>query len=306
MSNLVLLSKVKDEVGDVKELLKLPFERQFYLIDSSANFAVKSLIENAIFDARSNLSKFIRYEFCPFIYHDGAESMLLHLAYKNKVLAHKDWVVKLDAKERISEEYYNILKMSIPKLIENNILHLYKRSKLQIWCYYEDMFFIGSPHPSLANRRGNGLDITTMNGWDESYIFHTKQKDHMFAWIVSGFKYYCDPISNQINLVYSADSGRGSEETIKIQIQNRYIFRDLCRKYNIDPNFDDLTNYFKDKVSNGTLHKIPMDLLNIMNHEYIIKNYLRYLMNHDMQIIKKEENMWNLIDYIQNNEKNRK
>lgn len=289
MSNLVLLSKIKDEVDDVKELLKLPFEWQFYLIDSLANFAVKSLIENAIFDARSNLKKTIRYDFCPFTYHDSQESNLMWLAEKHEVLKHGDWVVKLDAKERISVDYYNILVGSIPSLEKNGVCHLYKRSKLQVWKYYEDMMFIGPQHPVLMGRRGQGVDITKMQGWQDSFISHTGQKDHIASWIINGFKYYMSGRSNQIDLVYSEDSGRGNSEIIARQTTNRYQFRELCRKSNIEPTFDNLTEYFK-----NNLKDMSQELMNCIERELIIKNYIRYLLGHDINKIYEEQKDWSL------------
>lgn len=296
MLNLVLLSKVKDEISDVKELLKLPFERQFYLIDNSVNFAVKSLIENAIFDARSNLNKFIRYEFCPFSYHDGAENNLMWLAEKSETLKHGGWIVKLDAKERISTDYYNILLGSIPSLEKNNIFHMYKKSKLMIWKYFEDMVFMGAQHPSLWGRRGQGVDITKMQGWRDDFLYHTSEKNHIESWVINGFRYFSSGRSNQIDLIYSEDSGRGNSEIIKQQTANRYVFRETCRKNNIEPNFDNLTIKFKEWKLDKS--KVPHEIVQFIENEMIIKNYFRYILGDDLKQIYEEQKTWSFINWL--------
>ena len=145
-----------------------------------------------------------------------------------------DWFVTIDSMERLAPKFTSDIREFIEKCRASQIRSIYKRGKGLMWEFFDDQYFLGSPHWGLQNARPKAIEISNFEDYkDESqYCYNVRddqrEDDHFVDHFVK--YYYVYGRSNHL-LLGREDDREGFQE----HEENRQLFRFYCKhELNLD------------------------------------------------------------------------
>lgn len=201
-----------------------------------------------------------------------------------------DWFLIRDSRERFNKDWIKDIKNLISHLEINNIQSIYNYGKGFGFKYYDDMFFLGTPHWGLNGARQNYIDLS--NFFDEEKKEHTwRLKDGEGNRAESNFidhftkYYYVYGRSNHMLL------GRENDKNgFEIAENNRQKFRLYCSKLGLEFTLDSLKNFLQKQD-----WKKDSVFVEMFNKEEILKTFYRWhILQYNLETILKDRLTWNL------------
>lgn len=201
-----------------------------------------------------------------------------------------DWFFIRDSRERFNEDWIKNIKNLVNEFIKNKIKSVYNYGKGFAFEYYDDMFFLGTPHWGLNGARQNSIDLS--HHFDEEKKEHTwRLKDGEGSRKESNFidhfakYYYVYGRSN--HMLLGRENDRNSFEMVE---NNRQNFRSYCNKIGLDFNLESLKQFLsKDDWKKDSI------FIEMFNKEEILKTFYRWhILKHPIEDILKDRFTWSV------------
>lgn len=222
-----------------------------------------------------------------------------NIALQSDKLNDMDWIVILDAPERINPDFVKRLHSElIPVMEKEKVDVVFQSTKPVMFRLYKgETRFYSNPHTGLrvcSNQRA--IDLNHYPDFKTNGSSIWSLRDPLLSW-VRGSQYYLWGYSNHVNLVYEpqrfldhprANELMGEHEEVRKKFRNYVRFQ-----LGFEPNKDNLIKY----MSN------PKDwtnqFLEFVEYEKILKTFYRYYVLQQNYIeIYNTENDWKLKNYL--------
>jgi hypothetical protein len=182
-----------------------------------------------------------------------------------------DWFITLDSMERLNPDFTLKLREFTGQLLFNKVRSVYNYGKGFMWEYFDDMYFLGSPHWGLQGARDKMIDISSIEGYEDpkTYSYNVRNESRQPEHFVDHFLkyYYVYPRSN--HLLLGREQNRKEFEELE---GNRQQFRFYCRKkLGLDFTVDSLKEY----LSGESWHH-DKKFIEMFNKETILKDFYRW------------------------------
>jgi len=188
-----------------------------------------------------------------------------------------DWFILRDSTERLTPDFTGKVHDVCQKFDKMGIQTVYESSKILMARYYDDQFFLGSPHWGLQGQRKHIIRLRDVEGFEDplsygSTVRHLKRsKDHCFS---HQLKYYYVYGRSNHMLLGNEDN---QNEYVRKETQ-RQKFRKICEeKYKLNYTIKDLKDFLKTDA-----WKKDKEFIEIMNDEHILTRFYRHaILNED-------------------------
>lgn len=204
-----------------------------------------------------------------------------------------DWFFIRDSRERFNEDWVRNIKNMVKDFKRSGIKSVYNYGKGFGFEYYDDMYFMGTPHWGLMNARDHKIDLM--------HVFSEEKKEHTWRlkdgegnrpiWnFIDHFAkyYYVYPRSNHLLLGRENDR----EGFIKAET-NRQRFRLYCAtELKLDFTLDSLKKFLEKEE-----WKKDQKFVEMFDQEEILKTFYRWhILKHPLEEIKRNSKTWKLSD----------
>jgi len=206
-----------------------------------------------------------------------------------------DWFFIRDSRERFNKEWIKNIKNLVADFQKNNIKSVFNYGKGFAFEYYDDMYFMGTPHWGTMNIRDQKIDL--MHLFSEEEKQHTwrlkdGEGDRPVSNFIDHFAKYYYVYGRSNHLLLGRENDR--EGFIKAEM-NRQKFRLYC---NLKLGLDFSLNSLKDFLEKGTW-KEDRVFLEMLDQEEILKTFYRWhILKHSLEEIRSTAKSWNLKDNV--------
>lgn len=208
---------------------------------------------------------------------------------RSGAIKHGDWVLQMDTSERAAPGFIKRLReVMLVNFEKQGINTVYQRSKPILFRYYDDQFYLGSPHWGLHGQRPTVVDISKFDGFQDDKTYFWSNRDDINKWITNGMKYYfVYGRSNHMWLVYNPKNYPGTTEDFIIAHERaRQSFRDYCRnELKIPMTLEGIKSYMLQE-------EFTEKFIEYMKFEKVLRNYYRYIKGEDQKNIYDTQNTW--------------
>jgi hypothetical protein len=192
-----------------------------------------------------------------------------------------DWFILRDSTERLNPDFAKKIHETCSRLGKAGVQTVYDSSKIILARYYDDQFFLGSPHWGLQGQRRHVIRLRDVEGFEDSASYGSsvraaqRSKDHCFRHQLK--YYYVYGRSNHMLLGHEDDQ----QEYARRESQ-RQRFRKICEeKYKLSYTIKELISFFK----TDEWHK-DEEFVEIINDQPILfKFYRNEILNEDADYI---------------------
>jgi len=189
-----------------------------------------------------------------------------------------DWFITLDSMERLNPEFTVKIHEFASQLLFNKIRSVYNYGKGFMWEYFDDMYFLGSPHWGLQGAREKSVELSQIDGYSDpnTYSYNVrgdKREPHHF---VDHFLKYYYVYARSNHLLLGREKNREEFEELE---GNRQKFRFYCRKeLGLEFTIESLKEHLASEE-----WKSDVIFVEMFNKERILKDFYRWhILKHDL------------------------
>jgi glycosyltransferase involved in cell wall biosynthesis len=201
-----------------------------------------------------------------------------------------DWIFLRDSMERFNLDFVKNIRQFVGFCKVNDVRYTHCHGKGFGFEYYDDLFFLGSPHWGLKGVRPKFLNMFDLYPIEKDFAYRIHDGEpggrpkHNF--IDHFLKYYY--VYGRTNHLLLGREGK--QEEFNKHEMNRQKFRIHCMNLGLDFTIDSLKNYLaKDDW------KKDKEFVEMFNMEEILKTFYRWhILKHDLETIQKDRETWNL------------
>ena len=183
-----------------------------------------------------------------------------------------DWFILRDSMERFNDDFAKSIVSFLVNARNQNIKSIYSHGKGFAFEYYDDMFFLGSPHWGLQNARHEAIDLKDYFKDEKEYSYRLKDGEeggrpiHNF---VDHFVKYYYVYGRSNHTLLGREHDRKAYQEAEL---NRQQFRVYCNKnIGLDFTVESLLDYLKkDQWKNDK------EFVAMFNKEKILKDFYRW------------------------------
>jgi len=202
-----------------------------------------------------------------------------------------DWFITLDSMERLNPDFTSKLREFVEQLIFNQVRSVYNYGKGFMWEYYDDMYFLGSPHWGLQAAREKVIEMEGIDGYQDpkTYSYNVREGSRPPEHCIDHFLKYYYVYARSNHLLLGREENRGEFEELE---GNRQQFRFYCKKQlGLDFTIDSL----KKHLSGKDWHD-DEDFVKMFNKEKILKDFYRlHVLGHKLEDLEeKGGEVWTL------------
>jgi len=181
-----------------------------------------------------------------------------------------DWFILRDSTERLNPDFTKKCHDLCARFDRAGIQTVYDRSKILMARYYDDQFFLGSPHWGLQGQRQKIIRLSDVEGFEDSnsygWTVRIKNRSPEYNYRHQLKYYYVYGRSNHMLL----GNEENKEEYFRLETQ-RQRFRKICEeKYKLNHTIKDLESF----LSTNKWHK-DNEFIEIINDERILSKFYR-------------------------------